>query len=115
VRRREGHPAVVGQQRLLGPEIGHPRGQDRPLGSGVAERLEVFPAQRPLPENLLSLTLEARRPSRDEPSAVCGSARASRCTSSQVATCDTIAQADRIVLTAPCALDWSISADRSGA
>ena len=46
VRGGEVDVGVIGQQRLLGAEIGHARGQDRAAGGGVAERLEVCAPQR---------------------------------------------------------------------
>ena len=62
VRRREVDVRVVGEQRLLGHEVLHARAEDRPLGRGVAERLEVGSRSGRSHANALPLTFHARLP-----------------------------------------------------
>src|SRR5205814_1686555 len=53
VRRGEVQRRIVGQQRLLGAEVGYPDPEDRPVRRRVAERVEVAAPQRPLPDEEL--------------------------------------------------------------
>src|SRR2546421_1048005 len=62
VRGREVDVGVLGEQRVLSPEVGYPRAQDRSLRSVVAQRLEVRPAQRPLPHEALVPNPPLQRP-----------------------------------------------------